>query len=373
MKGYIKQQSANSYRIGVYQGKDEQGRKRYQWETVSGKKQAQKRLTELVHQANNGMSANPKGSLGEFIEKWFTDFKTNLSPTTYQGYWSIYHSGIQPALGGIKLKDLRPPHIQKYITSKLGSGVSAMTVNHHIAFLHCILETAVKWQMQPRNVVDAISKPKTVKSEVQTIDEIQADNILTKSRSTRYYPLIALALYSGLRQSELLALKWQDIELVMAELTVNKSSHRLNSGEYVIKTPKNASSNRIIALSPNICIILRDHLENEMTHCAQTGAQFTNDRLVFCEWDGAPLKPCTVRQYWRRLTTRLGYVGLHFHSLRHTHATWLLRNGTDIKTVSQRLGHSTAVTTLNFYAHSSPDMQRQAAATFDKILALKNR
>lgn len=154
----------------------------------------------------------------------------------------------------------------------------------------------------------------------------------------------------------------------MAELSMSKSSHRLNTGVYVIESTKTAKSSRRIALSPNTCVMLRQHLENEIALCTKLGVTFTDDRLLFCEWDGKPLKPATISQYWMRLIKRLNYPHIRFHDLRHTHASLMLKQGISPKVIQERLGHATISTTLDIYSHVTPGMQRQAVEVFDKIL-----
>ena len=151
-------------------------------------------------------------------------------------------------------------------------------------------------------------------------------------------------------------------------ISISKSSHRLNTGEYVIKSTKTAKSNRRIALSPDTCIMLRQHLEKEMNQCLKTGIKFTNDRLLFCEYNGKPLKPNTVGQHWTRLLQRLNYPHVRSHDLRHTHASWMLMKRISPKVVQERLGHASISTTLDIYSHVTPGMQREAVEIFDKIL-----
>ncbi|MFY9812955.1 MAG: site-specific integrase [Dehalococcoidales bacterium] len=368
MRGQIRKRG-KSYSVVVYNGKDAKGKKNYIWETFRTSDQAQKRLTELLHQIDTGTLARPKGTLGEFTEQWLRDYvKPNLAPTTYQGYEGIYRSGIGPILGNILLKDLRPSHIQEYIVLKLSKSVSNTTVRHHITFLHSVLETAVKWQLLIRNPVDSVTMPKIVKHEMKILDEQQAHTILAEVRGTRYYPIFNLALYTGMRQSELLALQWRDVDLLMAELSVSKSSHRLNSGEYVTAKTKTDKSNRRIALSPDTCIMLRQHLDSQINQISKTGNKFTNDRLLFCENDGKPLNPDTITRHWKRIIKRLNYPPVRFHDLRHTMASWMLMKGISPKVVQERLGHASISTTLDIYSHVTPGMQRQAVEIFDKIL-----
>ena len=210
--------------------------------------------------------------------------------------------------------------------------------------------------------------PKIIKHEMNILDEPQAETILQEARGTNYYSIFALALYTGMRKSELLALQWNDVDLLMAELTVSKSSHRLNTGKYVVKSTKTPKSNRRIALSPDTCIMLRQHLNTEMNRCATAGIKFTNNRLLFCEYNGEPLKPNTVSQHWTRFLQRLNYPHIRFHDLRHTHASWMLKKGVSPKVIQERLGHSTISTTLDIYSHVTPGMQHEAVEIFDKIL-----
>ena len=368
MRGQIRKRG-KSYSVVVFNGKDAQGKKKYIWETFRNSDQAQKRLTELLHQIDTGTLARPKGTLGEFTEQWLRDYaKPNLAPTTYQGYEGIYRSGIGPVMGNVLLKDLRPSRIQEYVALKLSKDMSNTTVRHHITFLHSVLETAVKWQLLIRNPVDSVTMPKITKHEMKILDERQATTILMEVQGTKYYSIFSLALYTGVRQSELLALQWSDIDLLMAELSVSKSLHRLNTGEYVKTKTKTAKSSRKIALSPDTCVMLRRHLENELNKCSESGVKFTDERLVFCEWDGKPLNPDTITRHWKRIIERLNYPHVRFHDLRHTMASWMLMKGISPKVVQERLGHASISTTLDIYSHVTPGMQREAVEIFDKIL-----
>jgi integrase len=368
MKGQIRKRG-NTYSVIVPLGKNASGKKRYKWVTCRTKREAEAKRAELVHQANTGVLTSPKGTVGDFIERWLNDYgKQHLSPTTLQGYQSIYRSGIAPVLGKIQLKALRPEHIQKYYADKLSSGITSTTVNHHAMVLHKILETAVKWQILSRNVSDSVSPPRIRQAEMHTLTEEQVVLVLTEAEHTPYFALFSLAVLTGMRQSELLALRWKDIDFAKAELSVSRAMHRMKTGEFIFRGTKTSRSNRSLELSLSTCAILRRHLDSEIDLCRQLGIPFPNDRLVFCQGLGMPLKPGTVRQSWKRLTGRLGIENINFHALRHTHATLLLRAGISPKVISERLGHANITTTLNIYAHVTPGMQRQAVESLDRIL-----
>jgi integrase len=372
MKGQIRQRG-DTFSVIVPLGKDADGKKRYKWVTCQSKREAQAKRAELIHLINNGEITNPKGTTGEFIERWLNEYaKPNLSPRTTEGYESIFRAHLETAIGNVMLKNLKPEHIQKYYADTLASGLSTTTVRHHAMMLHRVLEHAVKWQLLSRNPADAVTPPKTRHVEMHTLDETQAETIMAEAMNTPYYSLFALALYTGMRRSEILALRWQDIDLIMAEVSVSRSMHRLITKEFVYRGTKTAKSSRTVALSPNTCQLLRQHLENEMALCARMKVPFANDRLVFCQWDGKPYIPYTISQAWSRLVRRLGIKDIHFHSLRHTHATLMLKAGIHPKIVQERLGHSSIAITLDTYSHVSPGMQQKAAETFDSILGQKN-
>jgi integrase len=371
MKGSIIKQSRykQSYTIVLFLGYDDKGKKKYKWVTVQGTKHdAQVKLAELRTQLNTGTYVDPKGTLGEFLKRWLVEYaRPNLSPRTYEGYESIIRAHITPVIGNTLIKNLKPEHIQKYYADRLADGSSTTTVRHHAMLLHCALEHALKWQLLVRNPADAVTPPRIRHIEMHVLDETQVGIALSEAKNTPYYALFYLAVYTGMRQSELLALRWGDIDLTMAELSVSRSMHRLLTHEVVFRGTKTAKSSRTVALSPNTCQVMRQHLDNEMALCNRLGIPFTNDRLVFCIPDGKPLIPATVRQAWRRLIKRLGYPNIRFHDLRHTHASLMLKQGIHPKIVQERLGHATISTTLDLYSHVTPGLQRKAVEAFDEI------
>ena len=372
MKGQIRQRG-KTYSVIVPLGKDAEGKKRYKWVTCRTKREAQAKLAELIHQVNRGEIANPKGTFGEFTKRWLAEYAVpNLSPRTAEGYQSIYRAHLEGSLGNTPLKNLKPGHIQTYYADCLAGGLSTTTVRHHAMLLHRILEHAMKWQLIPRNPADAVTPPKVRYTEMRTLDESQIGTVLEAARNTPYYICFYLALYTGLRRSELLALRWQDIDLLMAEISISRSMHRLLSRETVFRGTKTAKSSRSVALSPSTCVVLRQHLDDEMALCTRLGIPFTDDRLIFCRWDGKPMIPYTISQAWRRLTRRLGIPNVRFHDLRHTSATMLLKAGVHPKIVQERLGHSSISITLDTYSHVTRGMQRQAAEALGRILGQKN-
>ena len=342
------------------------GKRKQQWIAVKGnKRDAERKLVELLGQLENGTYVKPnKLTIGAFLERWLMDYaKPNLSPRTVEGYEHMVHKHIIPSLGHIVLTALRPDHLQHYNSEKLASGLSARTVRHHHITLHTALQTAVKWGLLMRNVADAVDPPRFQRCEMNTLTEDELQCFLEAAKETKYYPLFYLALFTGMRRSELLALRWSDIDLLGCQVSVTKSIHYLRNGENIFRQPKTAKSRRLVALSPSTVKILREH------RIAQENLRTIIDNdLVFSRVDGKPWLPDTITHAWLKIARRIGLNGIRLHDARHTHASLMLKQGVHPKIVQERLGHALIQITIDTYSHVAPSLQRAAAAKFDDIM-----
>ena len=310
------------------------------------------------------------------MERWLQDYAwPNLSPETAQAYDIMAQKHLIPALGNIPLQQLTPSHIQTYYTDKLTSGrrdgnggLSPRTVRHHHRLIHVALESAVKLQLVNRNVSDAVTAPKYRNREMQTFNEKGMLAFLESVKVTEYYPMFYTALFTGLRRSELLALRWSDIDLDLGYISINRSIHHLEDKSFVFQPSKTAKSRRQVPLSPSTSIVLRQHRDNQRAAKLLLGKPVTERSLVFCQLDGSPLLPRSVSQAWRRFVRQAGFPGIRLHDARHTHATLMLEQGVNWKIISERLGHGSVAMTLDLYAHASPGLQKAAAEGFDKVL-----
>jgi len=380
MRGHIVKRYKNSYTIVLNLGIDPTtGKRKQQWVSVKGtKKGAEKKLSELLNQLDNGIYMKPgKTTLGEFLERWLKDYVwLNLAPRTAEGYESIIRSQLIPGLGNTRLTQLKPEHLQRYYSEKLSGGrcdgkgpLSQTTVSHHHTCLHRALKMAFEWGLINRNPADAVTPPRPQRSEMQTMNEDEVRVFLEAARSTPYYALFYLALFSGLRRSELLALRWCDVDLVIGEVSVNRSLHRLHDGSIVIQQPKTPKARRPVALPPSATLVLREHKEKQALEYSMLGTSLKDDGLVFSQPNGRPLLPDTVSHAWTKIVKRAGLKHFRFHDGRHTHASLLLKQNVHPKVVQERLGHATISTTLDLYSHVAPGLQEAAAVRFDEALA----
>ena len=381
MRGHITKRSKNSWSIVLDQGRDPTtGKRRQQWISVKGtKKDAERRLTELLGQVDTGRYVKPtKTTVAEFLRQWLRDYvATNVRPRTAEGYQMVVEHHLIPSLGNVALAQLQPSHLQEHYAKALKEGridgkeggLSARSVLHHHRILSEALSHAVRWGLVGRNVAQAVNPPRPEHREMQTLDNDGVRNLLEAARNTVYYPLLHLAIYTGLRRSEILGLRWKDVDLDMATLSVVQVLHHLRDGRTVFQEPKTAKGRRMVALSPMAVLALRGHRERQEAERLLLGIPLASEASVFSHPDGSPFLPDSVTHAFAKIARRAGLQGIRLHDLRHTHASLMLRQGVHPKIVSERLGHSTISITLDTYSHVLPGLQEAAAQRFDDDIA----
>ena len=383
MRGSIIERNG-SYRIAVSLGKDPvtQKYKRY-FETVRrNKKDAQRRLRELLSSLDNGtFSKSSKLTVASYLEQWLRDYcQPNLAPHTTESYEFFIRRHIIPDIGLTPLCQLKPADLQHLYASKLSSGrrdgtggLGSRSVKYIHTTLHRALNSACKMGLIVRNPADAVDVPKITQREMRTMDETDVHLLLEFAKNTPYYALFYLALFSGMRRSELLGFRWCDLDLLLCQASISRTLHRLHTGETIIRPCKTPKSKRLVSLSPSTVIVLREHKEAEAKQRGSLSLPFTDDDYVFAHYDGSPLLPDSVTQAWRKLARRIGLKGIRLHDCRHTHASLLLKQNVHPAIVAQRLGHASVQITLDVYSHILPGLQRAAANRFDDILMQKQR
>jgi len=352
------------------------GKRKQQWIAVRGtKKDAEKRLAELLHQLDSGTFIKPgKTTVAEYLRKWLEDYcRANLAPRTTEGYESIVRCHLIPSLGKIPLTQLKPEHVQSVYSKGLSDGLSHRTIRYIHATLHKSLQTAVKLGMLVRNPTDAVELPRAQHPEMRTMNESDIHIFLEFAKSTPYYALFFMALFTGMRRSELLALRWSDVDLILCQLYVTRALHQLQDGSLIIRQPKTAKGRRLISLSQSTAITLEEHRERQEQIRQNIGSMLAEDALVFCHEDGSPLLPNSISHAWTKLATRAGLKGIRLHDARHTHASLMLKQGIHPKIVQERLGHASIQITLDTYSHVTPGLQQAAANRFDDIVLLKHQ
>lgn len=379
MRGHIKKRAKDSWSIVIDLGRDAAGKRKQKWHTVRGtKKEAQAELSRLLNEINTGEYVEPSRMLvSDYLKRWLKDYaEPNVSPKTSERYAQIIHGNIIPALGQYQISKLKPLHIQSFYTDCLTSGrkdrkggLSAQTVVHFHRLLRKAFLQAVKWQLLARNPVDAVEPPRPQRKEMEVVDEKETAQLLEKLAGSHLFVPVLMAVTTGLRRGEILALCWKDVNLEEGRITVNQSLEQTKAG-LRFKSPKTERSRRQVPL-PGVTIdIVRDHKRKQNEERLRLGPVYQNNDLVFPRPDGSPMPPDLLSTNFAAFIRRSGLKHIRFHDLRHSHATQLLLQGVHPKIVSERLGHSNIGITLDTYSHVLPGMQEDAVLKIDASLRL---
>lgn len=320
------------------------------------------RLARMRAQALDGMLSDAQRlTVSAFLARWLEDVaRPAVSPSTHHLYEGLIRLHIDPKIGGVPLPRLTPVHVQGMLGAMERDRASPRLRQMALGVLHRAIGQALRWGMVPRNVCDAVTRPRVPRQTMQSLASSQVVKLLETAKGDRLGALYVLAVTTGLRQGELLGLKWEDVDFDRAALHVRHTLHELN-GRLWIGEPKTSRARRQIDLPVIAIVALRDHRQKMLIEGP--------DGLVFCDTQGGPLRKSNlVRRSFLPLLKRAGLPAIRFHDLRHTAATLLLAQGVHPKIVQERLGHSQISLTLDTYSHVLPGMGREAASKLDALL-----
>ena len=341
--------------------------------TVYGKtrKEAADKLAKVLSDRIEGIVYDDESTtVGEYLDGWLkSSVRGSVRQSTYDRDASIVANHLRPALGAIKLKKLSAAHVQSFYRDRLDAGLSPSTVHKMHAILHKALSQALKWNMVPRNVTEAVRPPRSAPKEMRPLSPEEARRLLRATRGDRLEALYVLAVTTGMRQGELLALRWQDVDVKNGTISVRRTLTR-SGGRVLIGEPKTKKSRRSIRLTPRAVEALEEHLERQLREIDILGDRYEDQGLLFTTDTGGPINPSNLRQ--RRFAPLLKKARLphiRFHDLRHTCATLLLSQGTHPKYVQELLGHATVAMTLDTYSHALPGMGNQTARAMQEVLS----
>ena len=353
-------------------------KRRAKWYTgFATKKAAEDDLVAKLRQRQTGTFVEPsRVTVAEYLRKWIEDYaRPNVSGKTFERYRQIVENDLIPELGPISLHKLEPLQIQNLYAGQLQhgrkkgeGGLSAQTVLHCHRVLHKALAQAVRWNLLVANPADRVEPPRVNQKEIQPIDEAGAAWLIEVSQGTRLRMPILIAVYTGLRRGEILALRWQDIDLQAATAVVSRALEYTKERGLVFKAPKSRRGYRPIDLPQTLVAALVAHKTTQDGYREKLGAGYHENDLVVCVEDGSVWKPPAFDSSYRQLLRRRKLTGPTFHALRHSNASIMLRNGVDAKVISARLGHSKVSFTLDQYVHLFPGQQKDAASKIDAAM-----
>jgi integrase len=328
------------------------GKRRYLYGKT--KKAVTDRLREkIISRAANLAPEAEKIRLGEFLNRWLPSVEGTVRQSTYRRREEVVRLHLKPSIGGIEIKNLGPLDVEELYREKLRSGLSPRTVQIIHATLHKALKQALRWSLVSKNVTEVVTPPRYRKKEVRTLSAEEVKVLLRAAKVDRFEALYVLAVTTGMRQGELLGLKWVDLDLKKETLRVRRT---VRNGE--VNPPKSASSTRSVHLTGVATRALRGHRERNGEW-----------EWVFPTQNGNPVS-ChnLVNRSWRPLLKKAGLPRIPFHNLRHTCASLLLTQGVHPKLVQELLGHADITTTLNTYSHVIPSLRDKTASAMEDVL-----
>jgi integrase len=358
MSGHILRRGKSSWRVKFDLAPDASGRRNTRFVTVKGKRQdAQRELTRLLGAAHAGTLAEPSATtVADYLRAWL-DGAPELANKTRERYRQLAEQQIIPHLGSLMLQKLRPAHVADWHTTLLKSGgkagapLSSLTTGHAHRVLHGALARAVKSELLSRNVASAIAPPQVAQQEIGSLKADEVATVLKALDGHPLQPIAILALSSGARRGELLALPWDRVDLDKATMRIEHSLEQTRAG-LKLKAPKTRTSRRTVSLPPSAVEALRAHRRKQLEIRIALGQGKPDaDTLVFCRIDGDPIPPNDLSRDWARFVKSRKLPRVSFHGLRHSHVSALIARGVDVLTISRRIGHTNAATTLRVYGH----------------------
>jgi integrase len=322
---------------------------------------------EMRKKIGNGLTFyGTQMKLAQFVVTWLDGKGLSRRPHTVEQYRQIAMQYILPAMGEMRLQDIQPSHIKQLYLKKKEDGAGARTVQLIHAVLYSVLKQAVKEGLLGRNPVDAVERPKVEQAEHQILTEEQARQLVIASMGSRFGMLFYLALMTGIREGELLGLKWSDVDWSTGLLHVQRQLQRIKNQGLVLVPPKTKAGKRDVKLGQGTLDRLAVHRERQELEKTEMGERWEENELIFPNTLGKPMVVERMYEAFKQLLQENGLPDIRFHDLRHTSLSYLLDMGTSVNTVQQRAGHSKASVTTDVYGHAVAHSQDEAAQKLEE-------
>ncbi len=332
------------------------------------KQEAVRKKNEALRECEQGVLATgPQRKLKDYLEDWIENVhKDKLRISTYVKYKKLIKYIVEE-LGQIWLQKLTPEQVRRFYTKKQKDGLSSKTIHSIHGVLHLALDNAVRWNYVARNVCDLVKPPRIVSREATPLTLEQAHVLLESVRQHRLEVLLTMAVVTGMRSGELLALRWSTIDFERQTLLVLHTVDYISKYGYVETEPKTAAGKRLVNLPSFLIDMLKQHRIQQTELQLKLGEDWENRDLVFPDLHGGYFNPNYLLKVFKKILQEAGMPHMHFHDLRHSAATILLSMGVNMKVIQELLGHSDISITLGRYSHLLPSMQKDAVDKWDGV------
>jgi len=356
---------AASLHLGYRDGKRQ--RKTFYGKT---RREVQEALTRALRDLQDGIAirTDERETTAEYLHRWLdASARQRVRPRTLAGYRLIVNKHLIPAVGRVPVARLSPDEVQRLLNRKSSEGAKPQTVRNIHACLRRALAQGVRWGAVTRNVATLVDLPRVDRDEVRPLSPRDARAIIEATRGDRLEPLVVVTLATGMRQGEVLGLRWQDVDLEAGFIEVRHALLRIDRKVQLVE-PKTKRSRRRIAVPPAVVAVLREHRTRQLQARLWVGSRWVEGDFVFTTSIGTPLDGADVTRRFQGLLAAVGLPRMRFHDLRHGAASLLLAQGVHARVVMEMLGHSTIALTMNTYSHVIPELQREAADKMEMML-----
>jgi integrase len=334
---------------------------------ASSRAEVARRLAEALDALKHGISPlDDRLTVAAYLSDWLVSVRPTIRPRTWRSYEGHVRLWIVPSVGGFSLTRLGPAQVRKLLATVVAAGRKAATSERVHATLRAALGQAQRDGLVLRNVAELVAPPRVPQAEVRPLDAEQARLFVESIRGDRLEALYLSALGTGLRQGELLGLRWEEVDLDAAVLVVRHVLER-RDGEYVLSEPKSGKT-RVVPLPALIVTELREHRRRQAEEKLARRREWQEHKLVFTTATGRPLAGSTVTHALQRHLERAGLPRQRFHDFRHFAGTAIVAGTGDLRLAQEILGHSSPTLTANVYAHVLPEHRRRAARAIEDAL-----
>lgn len=375
MKGHLrkrKTKKGTSWQIVLEVGFDAKGKRTREYRTVNGtKKEAETLMLKLIEEMESGVLFNEgKISVKLYLQKWLNDYvKPFRAYNTFRTYAIFVEEHIAPALGHVRMHDLKPTMVQSFYNSLISEkNLAPATIRVIHAAFGAALKQAVRLKLIRENPATGALLPKLASRKAECLSTDELVNLLEKVKGDLMEIPVTLAATLGMRNGETVGLTWSCVDLENLQIRVEKNLVYTKEHGPVLFTTKTESGKRVIDIPDGLAQILKKHKIKQAEQKLLLGQKYTDNDLVCCYPDGRFISPQIVTTRFGKFLVRAGLREMHFHDLRHSNATLMLKMGTPAKIASARLGHKNVAITLDLYSHVLDGMQRETANNLDATL-----
>ena len=361
-----------SWTVQVRIGTKNDGKPRWLTKTFEKQRDAKAYLAKVIKDRDSGLVVQPsKMLLNEFLDRWLEDaVEPRVRANTFRSYQFQLRKYVRDDLGSYRLCDISPLQVQRLYSDLNREGLSSRVVRYTHTILNNAFGQAVKWRMLASNPCSGAELPRARQKEAQVLTIEEVARFVKVLRGTRHEVLFLVALTTGMRPSEYLAIQWKDIDFDCARIQVRRSLDWRRKGQWDFSEPKTARSRRSIPIPAEVLDRLRHHRRVQAEERLKAGPDWSDHSLVFCDRKGEPLdRQNLLRCHLRPLLKKAGIsTDLTLYSLRHSCVTLMLAAGIHPKVVSERLGHSSITITLDVYSHVLPSIQVEASDKIGRVV-----